>query len=176
MKFKVNKTHTDNFSILTSLLGIDQDSLLDYLNWTLIEHLVSDISKDKDWLIKIKSDPKAISIFKSKVEERTNCKWDNENITILYKRVISTTEKHYRQKITYEELLRLLTNSPLECFQCKKKPPEVKLHIDHIFPSSKGGNSKFENLQFLCQEHNLKKSDKLYKSQLWLKLESLQPF
>ncbi len=175
MNLKVKKVHTEHFSILSSLLGIDQDSLLDYLNWCLLEHLVGDLSKDKDWINSIKAEPNAIALFKERVERRTNCKWDAENITILYDRVKATTEKHYRQPITYEELLRLLVNSPLKCAACGKTPPEVKLHIDHRFPSSKGGSSKFENLQFLCETCNLRKSDKLQKADLWIKLESLRP-
>lgn len=176
MNFKVSRIHVNHFVILTSLLGIDQDSLLDYLNWCLLEHIVSDIAQEKEWISKIKKEPNAIALFKDKVEKRTNCKWDNENITILYDRVKSTTEKHYRQPITYGELLRLLVNSPLRCANpaCGKTPPEVKLHIDHMFPASKGGSSKFENLQFLCEACNLRKSDKLEKTDLWLKLESLR--
>ena len=173
---KVKKLHTDRFIVLTSILGIDQDSLLDYLNWCLLEHLVTDLAQDKEWIIKIKTEPNAIALFKDKVEKRTNCKWDNENITTLYDRVKSTTEKHFRQPITYNELLRLLINTPLKCANpaCGKTPPEVKLHIDHKFPASKGGSSKFENLQFLCETCNLRKSDKLQQSDLWLKLESLR--
>ena len=176
MKLNVNKEHFDHFAVLTALLGIDQNSLLDYLNWCLVEHLATDLSQDKEWINQIKIKPNAIALFKEKVEERTNAKWDNENITILYDRVKSTTEKHFRQPITYGELLRLLVNAPLKCVNptCGKTPPEVKLHIDHRFPSSKGGSSKFENLQFLCEICNLKKSNKLEKSDLWLKLESLQ--
>lgn len=178
MIFKVNKIHINNFSILTSLLGIDQNSLLDYLNWCLNEHLVTDFSQNKEWLNEIKTKSNAIALFKEKVEKRTNYKWDNENIITLYERVKSTTEKHFRQPITYTELLRLLVNSPLKCANefCGKTPPEVKLHIDHRFPSSKGGSSKFENLQFLCEKCNLKKSNKLEKSEIWLKLELLQQY
>jgi 5-methylcytosine-specific restriction endonuclease McrA len=174
MTFKVHKQHTENFTTLTMLLGIDQDSLLDYLNWCLLQHLVTTLSQDKQWIIKIKTDPKAISIFKESVEKRTKYKWDNDNIIELYERVKASTEKHYRQRITYEELLRLLVNSPLKCAICGKTPPEITLHIDHKFPASKGGSSEFENLQFLCAEDNLTKSNKLYKSELWLKLEFLR--
>ena len=178
MFFKVNKLHIDRFAVLTSLLGIEQNSLLDYLNWCLLEHLVADLSQNKPWINKIKTEPNAIALFKDKVEKRTNYKWDNENITLLYERVKLTTERHFRQPITYNELLRLLVNTSLKCANefCGKTPPEVKLHIDHKFPSSKGGSSKFENLQFLCETCNLKKSNKLEKTELWLKLESLQQY
>jgi len=176
MSLKVTKNHIDHFHILTSLIGIDQNSLLDYLNWCLLEHLVVDISQDQKWMTEIKSMPKAIALFKDRVEARTRSKWDNDNIIKLYERVKSTTEKHFRQPVTYQELLRLLINTPLKCANssCGKVPPEVKLHIDHKFPSSKGGTSTYENLQFLCSSCNLKKSDKIQKSDIWLRLESLR--
>jgi hypothetical protein len=96
MSFKATRTNLNNFFTLTSLLGIDQDSLLNYLNWCLLEHLVSDLSQEKEYINKIKKDPKAVSIFKTMVEKRTNCKWDAENITVFYDRVKATTEKYYR--------------------------------------------------------------------------------
>jgi hypothetical protein len=78
----LNKKAVKQFEILTSLLGIDQDSLLDYLNWCLLEHLVTDLAQNKDWLIKIRTAPNAIALFKERVENRTKFRWDNENITI----------------------------------------------------------------------------------------------
>ena len=45
------------------------------------------------------------------------------------------------------------------CVQCKS---DENLHFDHIIPFSKGGSSQTpDNVQLLCAEHNLKKSDKL---------------
>ena len=35
----------------------------------------------------------------------------------------------------------------------------VKLHVDHIVPLSKGGTNELDNLQTLCQDCNLGKSD-----------------
>lgn len=35
------------------------------------------------------------------------------------------------------------------------------LHLDHIIPFSKGGNTSVENLQLLCQKCNLQKSNKI---------------
>lgn len=52
-----------------------------------------------------------------------------------------------------------------DCFKCKQcgaspaTRSDVKLHIDHIIPWSKGGLTNLENLQTLCLECNLGKSD-----------------
>jgi len=112
------------------------------------------------------------------VEQRTRCKWGHDNLVTLYDRVRLSTGRHARKPIQYEELLRLLINVPLICANpaCRKSPPDVTLHIDHVFPASKGGSSKYENLQFLCAACNLSKSNRLQPTDLWLQLEYLQPF
>ena len=173
---KIERKNVDSLAILTSLLGIEENSLLDYMNWCLLEHLVAELAREKSWIKENRNRPDVVALFKKMVEGRTKAKWDNENILLLYERVKSANEKHYRKPITYGELFRLLINSPLECANetCRMAPPEVKLHIDHRFPSSKGGSSKFENLQFLCESCNLKKSNKLERSDIWLKLEFLR--
>lgn len=158
------------------MLGIDAGSLVDYLNGCLLEHLVYTLAQDKEWLDRIRKKPDALALFRERVQSRTQLTWDTENLSVLFDRVKQATEKHVRKPVTYEELLRLLINAPLECAYCRKAPPAVKLHIDHIFPASRGGDSTFENLQFLCQHCNLRKSDKLPITSLWVKLGSLRPF
>ena len=48
-------------------------------------------------------------------------------------------------------------------FRCKfcgaPSGPNVELHVDHIVPYSKGGETDFENLQTLCDKCNIGKSD-----------------
>ena len=48
------------------------------------------------------------------------------------------------------------------CKQCGKSPavnPGTELQIDHIFPYSKGGETRLENLQTLCSACNIGKSN-----------------
>lgn len=59
--------------------------------------------------------------------------------------------------------LQVLSRDNFRCVFCGKSPAtnlETKLHIDHINPFSKGGKSILENLQTLCEECNLGKSNK----------------
>ncbi len=173
----VDQSIIRNLQLLTEALGIDGNDLIDYLNWCLLEHLVFVFSQDRDWLAQIRDRSDAIAEFRAEVEKRTQLRWDPENISTLYRRVILTTEKHSRKPIRYEDLMRLLINTPLKCSNpdCGKEPPQVKLHIDHVFPASKGGGSGYENLRFLCEKCNLRKSDKIPRSEIWLKLELLRP-
>ena len=59
--------------------------------------------------------------------------------------------------------IQVLDRDNFRCVFCGKSPATdigIKLHIDHIIPFSKGGKTTLDNLQTLCQECNLGKSDK----------------
>jgi ATP adenylyltransferase len=50
-----------------------------------------------------------------------------------------------------------------KCVLCGAIPSadnDVHLHVDHVTPRSKGGSNDFENLQTLCSECNLGKSNR----------------
>ena len=50
------------------------------------------------------------------------------------------------------------------CVECgAKKEDGVTLHIDHIIPVSKGGSDELSNLQTLCEDCNLNKSNIIQK-------------
>lgn len=58
--------------------------------------------------------------------------------------------------------LKVLSRDNFRCVFCGKSPATdlgTKLHIDHILAFSKGGKSVLENLQTLCENCNLGKSD-----------------
>ena len=44
---------------------------------------------------------------------------------------------------------------------CVRCGSTEKLHFDHVIPVVKGGGSSPENIQILCEQCNLKKSDKI---------------
>ena len=59
---------------------------------------------------------------------------------------------------------RVMQRDNFKCCMCGASPakdPSVELHIDHIIPWAKGGETTFDNLQTLCSKCNLGKSDLL---------------
>ncbi|MBQ9781238.1 MAG: HNH endonuclease [Clostridia bacterium] len=57
---------------------------------------------------------------------------------------------------------KVMQRDNFKCCACGASPakdPSVELHIDHIFPWSKGGETEIDNLQTLCSKCNLGKSD-----------------
>lgn len=56
----------------------------------------------------------------------------------------------------------ILKRDNFKCCACGASPakdPMVELHIDHIIPWSKGGETTAENIQTLCSKCNIGKSD-----------------
>lgn len=69
------------------------------------------------------------------------------------------TNKRY---ISEKKRLKVLKRDNYKCQKCGRSPAthrELFLHIDHIKPFSKGGDSTMENLQTLCNKCNLGKSN-----------------
>jgi 5-methylcytosine-specific restriction endonuclease McrA len=57
---------------------------------------------------------------------------------------------------------QVLKRDNFKCVACGRSPakdPNVELHVDHIKPWSKGGETIFENLQTLCSVCNIGKSN-----------------
>jgi 5-methylcytosine-specific restriction enzyme A len=158
---------------LLDALGIDAASYQGFVAGALAEQLVSvlanAVATDPDHRAKALWDrPDGRKRFRSIVRGTTGRGWSDEDEERLFERVRLALTDHDREPIRAEDLLRLLWNSPHVCTNCGKCPPEIKLHVDHVFPASRGGSSRFGNLQFLCAECNLRKSNKIEVGDLWL--------
>lgn len=60
---------------------------------------------------------------------------------------------------------RVLARDNFKCCACGASPakdPSVELHVDHIIPWSKGGETEIDNLQTLCSKCNLGKSNLMF--------------
>jgi hypothetical protein len=155
--------------ILLKSIGIDKHSFERFVSWALSEHLVGSLSslpqiKDSDLFNQLD----ALKQFRNILKRHTTRDWSAHDVNALFERVKEQLKVHYRKPIEYGEYLKLLWQVPLECATCKKTPPDVLLHVDHIVPASKGGSSQRGNLQFLCATHNLKKSNNREVSDIWL--------
>ena len=60
--------------------------------------------------------------------------------------------------------VKVLSRDNFRCVFCGKSPATdagVKLHVDHIVPFSRGGTNSLDNLQSLCEQCNLGKSNSI---------------
>ena len=102
--------------------------------------------------------------YREKNKEKLN------NLNILWRKtdkgkasIIASSSKRRAIKrdgnVTSEQVLELKKNAKV-CYWCKCDLKNVKVHIDHIFPLSKGGQHTINNLVVSCSKCNLSKSAK----------------
>lgn len=93
-----------------------------------------------------------------------NIAWDKETIKKYQtkKEETSSVQKE-RNKLTKSLRYDILKRDGFKCQICGRTAQDdnVKLHVDHIIPVSKGGKTIPSNLRTLCQDCNLGKSNKL---------------
>lgn len=65
-----------------------------------------------------------------------------------------------RAKVTPSLRIKVLKRDNYTCKKCGRTNDDIMLCIDHIIPVSKGGLTEESNLQVLCVDCNLGKSDK----------------
>lgn len=76
------------------------------------------------------------------------------------KEVVHKTNRDINLRLRFKVMQR----DNFKCCMCGASPakdPSIVLHIDHIIPWSKGGETVINNLQTLCSKCNLGKSDLL---------------
>ena len=56
----------------------------------------------------------------------------------------------------------ILKAAGFRCQACGAPASETRLHLDHIYPSSKGGTDDLINIQVLCESCNCSKGDRIY--------------
>ena len=92
--------------------------------------------------------------------ETDSAKNTNENPTLIVeenKDIKHKTSRHINWRLRFLVMNR--DNFKCKCGRSPAKNPEIELHVDHIKPYSKGGETIFENLQTLCSVCNIGKSD-----------------
>lgn len=95
----------------------------------------------------------------SKVVESPSCQCVQGNDSL---EIVSVSKHRTSRNINTLLRFKVLSRDNFKCCFCGASPaknPSVELHVDHIIPWSKGGETVIDNLQTLCSKCNLGKSD-----------------
>jgi 5-methylcytosine-specific restriction endonuclease McrA len=75
---------------------------------------------------------------------------------------ISSVRRRTRREISDRQRFRILVRDDFRCKACGASPliqPGVELHVDHILPWSKGGETTDDNIESKCKQCNLGKGN-----------------
>ena len=88
---------------------------------------------------------------------------ENDSVAVNKKTIKDKGRNHKTSRsINLRIRFLVLRRDDFKCCKCGASPakdPSVILQVDHIIPWSKGGETVLENLQTLCSECNIGKSD-----------------
>lgn len=108
------------------------------------------------------SPPSNNSEQQAKVETRVN-QHKQSNPIEREEKVADGPKNHKTNRdINLRLRFKVMARDNFKCCMCGRSPatdPSVVLHIDHIKPWAKGGETTMDNLQTLCSKCNLGKSD-----------------
>lgn len=112
---------------------------------------------------------KALEFFVSyingeqEVQKSDEIKNDMQYTDDTQERITNSEPKHKTKRdINLRMRFLVMKRDNFKCCMCGRSPATttgLELHIDHIIPWSKGGETVLENLQTLCQDCNLGKSN-----------------
>ena len=97
-------------------------------------------------------------------DDKSQLSTDNALPTILPKNAEEVFIHSSQREINLRLRFLVMKRDNFKCCACGASPakdPSIELHIDHIIPWSKGGETTIDNLQTLCSKCNLGKSDLL---------------
>ncbi|WKY46085.1 HNH endonuclease [Eubacteriaceae bacterium ES2] len=98
-------------------------------------------------------------------EESTEVDSHNKKQDLLKNVTEDITRRHKTSRHVNDRLrFKVLKRDNFKCCACGVSPakdPSIELHVDHIIPWTKGGETVIENLQTLCSKCNLGKGDML---------------
>ncbi len=78
------------------------------------------------------------------------------------KKLVDDSLHKTKREVGLQLRFKVFKRDNYKCCVCGTSPakdPSIELHIDHIIPWAKGGESVMDNLQTLCSKCNLGKSD-----------------
>jgi hypothetical protein len=135
-----------------------------------LERFIEYVNKDEEATIE---DDNSIVIEEKKPLEIPIVEYPNKELVFeavdkipLAKRQKSSNDsikKHRTKRAVNDRLrFRIMRRDDFKCQYCGRSPsidPKIKLHVDHIKPWSKGGETTFENLRTLCSNCNIGKGN-----------------
>ena len=99
---------------------------------------------------------------KDKRNARRRAKYKENPVKERLRLIAKRNKRRYAIKlgdITTGQINNLLSESDNECFWCGDDIPNGELHLDHIYPISKGGKHTISNLTVSCSRCNQRKGD-----------------
>jgi hypothetical protein len=157
----------DDIAALAQQLQLDTSLLYKEVYWALGEERINRVAPTETQFREWKRSKDGLMQFWAFANERLGCALAQAEAHDIWECIDLTLRTHQRRAFLFQDYLMIAVHSDQCCDICKKRPPEVKLDIDHILPSSCGGTELAFNLRFLCEQHNRSRGNRFRWADVW---------
>lgn len=156
-----------DISALAQQLSLDTSLLYREIYWALGEERINKVTPTEEQFRAWKRNADGLMQFWAFANARLGCELAQEDAHDIWECIDLTLRTHQRRTFLFQDYLMIAVHSDQCCDICKKRPPEVRLDIDHILPCSRGGDELPFNLRFLCEQHNRSKGNRFHWADIW---------
>lgn len=153
--------------MLAQQLRLDTSLLYKEIYWALGEGRINRVTPTEKQFRDWKRNADGLMQFWASANERLGCELAQDDARDIWECIDLTLHKHQRRPFQFQDYLMIAVHSDQCCDICKKRPPEVKLDIDHVLPCSRGGKELPFNLRFLCEQHNRSRGNRFHWADIW---------
>lgn len=158
---------TEHISALAQQLKLDTSLLYQEVYWALGEERINRVTPTETQFREWKRHKDGLMRFWAFANEQLNSPLTQDDVHDIWQCIDLTLRTHQRKSFQFQDYLMIAIRSDQCCDVCKKRPPEVKLDIDHVLPISRGGNELPFNLRFLCEQHNRSRGNRFRWADVW---------
>lgn len=157
----------DEISVLARQLRLDTSLVYREICWALGEERINQLTPAKDQFCEWKRSADGLTRFWSFANGKLGCQLQQEDIHDIWDCIDLTLRTSQRRPFSFQDYLMIAVHSDQCCDICKKRPPDVRLDIDHILPTACGGSNLPFNLRFLCEKHNRARGKRFHWADVW---------
>jgi len=158
---------SEPISQLAEQLRLDTSLLYQEIYWALGEERINRVTPNQQQFRDWKRSKDGLMQFWAFANARLGCELEQDEVHDVWDCIDLTLRTHQRRAFVFQDYLMIAVRSDQCCDVCKRRPPEVKLEIDHVLPSSRGGAELPFNLRFLCEQHNRSRGNRFRWADVW---------
>jgi hypothetical protein len=157
----------EDIATLSQQLRLDTSLLYKEIYWALGEERINRVTPTETQFRQWKRSRDGLMQFWAFANDQLGCELAQDEARDIWECIDLSLRTHQRRAFLFQDYLMIAVHSDQCCDICKKRPPEVKLDIDHILPCSHGGTEVLLNLRFLCAQHNRSRGNRFRWADVW---------
>ncbi|MGH9771849.1 MAG: HNH endonuclease [Candidatus Acidiferrales bacterium] len=153
--------------VLAAQLNLDTSLLLSEIFWALGEERINRVTPSHSQFREWGRQADGLLLFWKFANSALGICLEQEEVHDIWACISLTLTSRTRQPLSFQDYLLVAARSDQKCGICERRPPEVRLEIDHILPVTRGGSDSHLNLRFLCEHHNRAKGNRFHWADIW---------